>query len=125
MIKVGNKIKKLRELKNFTQEYMATSLNLSPNGYGKIERDEVDVTLSRLEEVAKVLEVDYQQILNFDEKQIFNLYNNKNGFSCGQNTQNQITDNAFQMFITELKEENKHLREEKNALMKLLEKRFV
>ncbi len=124
MIKVGNKIKKLRELKNFTQEYMAASLNLSPNGYGKIERDEVDVTLGKLEEVAKILEVDYQQILNFDEKQIFNLNNNKN-INGVLHTQNNFNDNICQQLITELREENKYLRDEKNALMKLLEKRFV
>ncbi len=41
MIKVGNKIKKLRELKNFTQLCIATSRNLRSNGYGKIERNEV------------------------------------------------------------------------------------
>jgi transcriptional regulator with XRE-family HTH domain len=111
-------------LKNFTQEYMAASLNLSPNGYGKIERDEVDVTLGRLEEVAKILEVDYQQILNFDEKQIFNLANNKNANGV-LHTQNNYNGDICQQLITELKEENKHLREEKNALMKLLEKRFV
>ena len=103
---------------------MAASLNLSPNGYGKIERDEVDVTLGRLEEVAKILEVDYQQILNFDEKQIFNLANNKNANGV-LHTQNNFNDDICQQLITELKDEIKHLREEKNALMKLLEKRFV
>ena len=103
MIKVGNKIKKLRELKNYTQEFMATSLNLSPNGYGKIERDEVDVTLGRLEEVAKILEVDYQQILNFDEKQIFNLHNNKN-INGVLHTQNNFNDDICQQLITELKQ---------------------
>ena len=124
MIKVGNKIKKLRELKNYTQEFMANSLNLSPNGNGKIERDEVDVTLGRLEEVAKILEVDYQQILNFDEKQIFNLHNNKN-INGVLHTQNNFNDDICQQLITELKQENNHLRDEKNALMKLLEKRLV
>ena len=103
MIKVGNKIKKLRELKNYTQEFMAVSLNLTPNGYGRIERDEVDVTLGRLEEVAKILEVDYQQILNFDEKQIFNLNNNKN-INGVLHTQNNFNDDICQQLITELKQ---------------------
>ena len=124
MIKVGNKIKKLRELKNFTQEYMATSLNLSPNGYGKIERDEVDVTLSRLEEVAKVLDVDIFQILNFDEKHFFNLNNNKNAFGLVQ-TQHFTNDEGFNLLITQLKEENKHLREENFNFLKLLEKKMA
>jgi len=78
---VGEKIKKLRELKNYTQYYMANELNLSLSGYGKIERDETDISLSRLEEIAKVLEVDLPTILSFDEKNVFNFSNNEN--ACG------------------------------------------
>jgi transcriptional regulator with XRE-family HTH domain len=50
---VGNKIKKLRELKNYTQEYMAQQMNLTPAGYSKLERDETEMTLNRLDEIAK------------------------------------------------------------------------
>lgn len=42
---VGSNIKKLRELKNFTQQYMADSLNMSDGGYSKIERDETDISV--------------------------------------------------------------------------------
>ncbi len=124
MTKVGNKIKKLRELKNYTQEFMATSLNLSPNGYGKIERDEVDVTLTRLDEIAKVLEVDALQILNFDEKHIFNLNNNKNAYGLVQN-QHYVNDGVLNLMINEMREDIKQLREEKMQLMKMLEKKMV
>ena len=34
------KIKQIRELKNFTQEYVATKLNLSIRAYSKIETGE-------------------------------------------------------------------------------------
>ncbi|WP_309281651.1 helix-turn-helix transcriptional regulator, partial [Fluviicola sp.] len=34
---VGQKIKKLRELKNFTQEYMANRLEMTQPSYSKIE----------------------------------------------------------------------------------------
>ncbi|HXA02953.1 MAG TPA: helix-turn-helix transcriptional regulator, partial [Cytophagaceae bacterium] len=40
---VGSKIKKIRELRNYTQEYMADRLQMSQSGYSKIETDEVDV----------------------------------------------------------------------------------
>ncbi len=42
---VGNKIKQLRELRNYTQQYMADRLNMSLTGYGKIERDSTDISL--------------------------------------------------------------------------------
>jgi transcriptional regulator with XRE-family HTH domain len=124
MMKVGTKIKKLRELKNYTQEYMAQALSLSPNGYGKIERDEVDVTLGRLEDIAKILEIDIFQILAFDEKQIFNISNNHNTYGS-IHAQQFVNDEGFRLLITHLQEENKHLRTENNRLLSLLEKKSI
>jgi transcriptional regulator with XRE-family HTH domain len=78
---IGYKIKKVRELKNYTQEYVAEKLNMSQNGYGKIERDEVDVPFSRLEQIADVLQVNVSTLVNFDEKNVFNNYGNMNDHS--------------------------------------------
>lgn len=77
-MKVGKKIKQLRELRNFTQQYMADQLNMSLSGYGKIERDETDVTLNKMGQIAKILDTDLNTILSFDKNQVFNLYNNQN-----------------------------------------------
>ena len=38
--KLGQKIRMVRELKGFSQEYMAHALGLSQRGYSKLERDE-------------------------------------------------------------------------------------
>jgi transcriptional regulator with XRE-family HTH domain len=50
---VGAKIKNLRELRNYTQAYMADQLSMSVNGYGKIERDETDLSLGKLRKSPK------------------------------------------------------------------------
>lgn len=76
-MKVGDNIKKLRELRNYTQQYMADELEISLSGYGKIERNETDVSLGRLSQIAAILGVDVQGILRFDDKHIFNLNNNE------------------------------------------------
>ena len=76
MKNVYDNIKKFRELKNITREDIAAKLDLSVSGYSKIERGEVDITLSRLEQIAQVLDVEISQILNFDATQIFNVSNN-------------------------------------------------
>lgn len=70
-LQIGNKIKKLRELRNFTQDHMAEALQMSQAGYGKIERDETDISLSRLQQVASVLKVGLNELIGFDEKLIF------------------------------------------------------
>jgi transcriptional regulator with XRE-family HTH domain len=75
-LNIGENIKKFRELKNMTREEMADHLGLSVSAYGKIERNETDPTISRIQQIAQVLQVELAQILNFDVSQIFNISNN-------------------------------------------------
>ena len=118
---IGNNIKKLRELKNYTQAYMASQLDLSIGGYGKIERDETDVTLSRLNEIAKVLETSLATLLEFNSSNIFNQYNNKNATQNAvvQNQQIQ-NDHVTPQLIQNLNEEIKSLK----VSISNLEKRY-
>ena len=116
MIKVGNKIKKLRELKNYTQEYMAQGLAMTPAGYSKIERDETDLSISRLDAIAQILEVDISTILNFDARQIFNITNSH---------QNAIGNHEAHVYhndkiIAHLENEIMYLRTENSRLLDLL-----
>ena len=48
MDKLYENIKKFRELKNLTRKQMATKVGLSVSGYSKIERGEIDLTISRI-----------------------------------------------------------------------------
>ncbi len=73
-ITIGEKIRKVREFRNYTQEYMAQQLHLSTAGYNKIERGETDLTISRMEAIAKILEVDSSKILNASVEQILNFH---------------------------------------------------
>ena len=66
-------IKKFRELKSLTRDEVAERLDMSVSGYSKLERGEVDITLSKLYRIADILEVSVSQILNFDASQIFNV----------------------------------------------------
>jgi len=68
---IGLNIKKIRELKGYSQDYMASQLEISQRQFSRIEKNEVDLNLSRLTEISKLLEVTPSQILGFDEKFIF------------------------------------------------------
>lgn len=70
---IGENIKKLRELRNYTQSYMSEQLKMSLSGYSKIERDETDISFKRLQQIAEVLETDYSNILEFDGSKVFNI----------------------------------------------------
>lgn len=74
---VYTNIRKIRELKNLTREYVAEELKMSASGYGKIERGDVDLTVSKLIEISKVLEVSIEFIFKFDVSIFFNDSNEK------------------------------------------------
>jgi transcriptional regulator with XRE-family HTH domain len=75
---IGEKIKKIRELKNYTQEHIAVQIGITQAGYSKIERGESDIPISKLYEIAKVLDVKMEDILLFDQHKFFNSFNNAN-----------------------------------------------
>lgn len=60
---INEKIKRLRKGKHWSQEEMAQKLNMSKNGYAKIERGETSASLGRLEQVAAVLGIGLCELL--------------------------------------------------------------
>ena len=69
---------------------MASELGMSLSGYSKIERGEIDLTITKVYKIAEVLNVQVPQILNFDVGQVFNVSNNGhvNGAGAKENTFN-------------------------------------
>lgn len=68
--KVPSNIKRFRELKSLTREDMASLLGMSTSGYAKIEQGMVDISISKLEKIAKLLEVHINQLINFNPNSI-------------------------------------------------------
>jgi transcriptional regulator with XRE-family HTH domain len=115
-------IRKFRELKNITREQMASDLELSASGYSKIERGEIELSLSRLFQIAEALEVDIAQILNFDVQNIFHITGNKSVLGLGYNqggTYNNYPDSYMEKYIQKLEEENARLKDELAKLRSL------
>jgi transcriptional regulator with XRE-family HTH domain len=78
-LSIKNNIKSLRELKNYTQEYMAEQLGITQAGYSKIEKGKTDLGYKKLEEIARILGVSVEGIITFDTQKYFNSFNNING----------------------------------------------
>ena len=72
-MKVNEKIKDLRKAQGLSQEEVAMKLEMSANGYGGIERGEVDIKLSRLQQLSELFGVELIELLNRSEQTIFNL----------------------------------------------------
>ncbi len=84
-------LKTIRKLRNLTQETVAEKLGISTYSYAKIERGETDVNISRLQQIAKIMEIELSQLFCLDEKNVFNFtsshftqFQNVNSLSTGQ-----------------------------------------
>jgi transcriptional regulator with XRE-family HTH domain len=65
----------MRRVKGWTQAQMAEQLDMSINGYSKIERGETSVSDDKREKLAHIFNVEPQDFFNFDGKVILNLIN--------------------------------------------------
>jgi transcriptional regulator with XRE-family HTH domain len=114
-MKIGSNIKKLRELKNYTQAHMARELQLSVGAYGNIERDETDITIQRLNQIASILETNLETILNFDSNNIFNQTHNNMAYGIVQNQQ-VFSNDGLKTVFTRLNDDIENLKNEVNKL---------
>lgn len=67
MKEVASSIRKVREYRNYTQDYLAAKLEISQNAYSKIELGYSKITLDRLFHIALILEVQVMELLYFDK----------------------------------------------------------
>lgn len=67
-MKAFEKIRLIRELKKWSQEQMAEKLNISANGYAKIERGETKLTLPRLQQISEIFEINLDDLIKEDEQ---------------------------------------------------------
>ena len=93
------KIKKIRELKNVSQEFVANKLGLSIRAYSKIETGETQLTINRLNEISDALGVNPIEVLGFDDKQVFNNCKQEGNFGNGSgNVFNALPEKLIQQY---------------------------
>ena len=97
---------------------MAEKLNMSLNGYAKIERDETKLYLDKLEQIAQVFDIDVVELMQFDGKNICFQIESPLGsvYQGSEETQMLIE-------IERLKLKLSHAREKEGLLNKLLEQK--
>ncbi|WP_314878357.1 helix-turn-helix transcriptional regulator [Haemophilus parahaemolyticus] len=115
---VNEKIRKIREAKDWSQEQMAEKLNMSLNGYAKIERGESKIYLDKLEQIAQVFDIDVIELMQSDGKNICFQIESPLGsvYQGGGETQMLIE-------IERLKLELSHAKEKEDLLKRLLEQK--
>lgn len=112
---IGEKIRKIRTLKGYSQEYMSDKLKIKQPAYSDIESGKTKVSLEKIEEIALIFGIDVEDLTSFDEKQIFhNTFNeNSKGFFKVKKFFNESFEferKSYQEQIQSLKEEIIYLR---------------
>ncbi|MCG7656991.1 helix-turn-helix domain-containing protein [Wielerella bovis] len=72
------KIRTMREFKQLTQEEMAEKLAITAGGYAKIERGESSINLTRLEQIAQILNINVSELLKNDTGFVIQLGGDNN-----------------------------------------------
>ena len=97
---IGDKIKFVRELRGYKQDFVATQLGISQNGYSKIERGETDVPYSRLEQISDVLDIAVEDLVSINkEKAIYSITNHSPTINTQSSVNNQHHTIDIQMLL--------------------------
>jgi transcriptional regulator with XRE-family HTH domain len=121
-MRVGLRIKKIRENRSYTQEYMADKLNISQNTYSKIETGGIKLTVDRLKDISGILEIPIEDFLN-DDSQTFNFNNNQVAYGY-INSLHQDNKELTQKTLKALNDQIIHLQKENERLLKIIEKKL-
>ena len=109
-----DKIRAFRTIKNLSQENMAQMIGISSTAYAKLERGETEMSYTRLEQVAQVLEVRVTDLINFGENGFFYMNNSSNA----GNASNGIAIHNASKESNDLLVELQKLRAEKEGFIK-------
>lgn len=117
-MKVHERIREIREKRKFSQDYMASKLEISQNTYSRMELGLQKLQVDKLMQIAELLEVSWNDLLDPDGQQVFNIKNNQT--VNGNVTNNGVTSEERELFgklvnekdlrIEELLEEIKFLK---------------
>lgn len=129
----GQKLRLLREYRNYSQEYIAEKLGITQNAYSRIENNQTRLTAERLEKLAYILEISPLELLSEKEPVIhFGETPVSATTPAREEHWKEMMDNAKQLYgqvittkdekIAHLEDEIGFLRRERDRFIRLLEK---
>lgn len=129
----GQKLRMLREFRNYSQEYVAEKLGITQNTYSRIENNQTKITAERLHQIAQVLQVPVTELISKEDPVIFlngSTLNFEHPFK--EEHCKELLENSRQLYeqiicsqkekISFLENEMHNLREEKGRMIELIEK---
>ncbi|WP_421945723.1 helix-turn-helix domain-containing protein [Pedobacter sp.] len=75
---VAGNIRKIREYRDYTQDYLAAKLKISQNAYSKIELGYSKLTIERLFQISAILDIEVTQLLTLDHAELIKNISSEN-----------------------------------------------
>lgn len=102
---IGERIKRIRESKGYSQEYLAEELSISQSAYSDLENNKTKLNLKRLHRIAEVLEIDVLELMSNGEPITFND-NQNGGVANNALIINQLAEQVIEQYEIRLKEKD-------------------
>jgi transcriptional regulator with XRE-family HTH domain len=119
-MKVHEKIRFMRESKDWSQE--EAKLNMSVSGYSKIERGETNGYNPKLEKIAREFDMELMELLSFGERHILiNENSNNHGNVIGSSPELAFENQKLHLMLAHKDETIEHLRQDIARLTDMLE----
>ena len=114
-------VKRLREQKGYSQEYMATKLEMTQASYSRLENQEANLSIDRLQKIADILETDISAFWDSSKLTIHSQINNEGAYGNGYIENLHIENKeATKKLIQTLENENHHLKKVIEFLQSML-----
>lgn len=114
---IGDKIRTYRTMKGLSQENVAELLGISLNSFSKIERGETDVSFSRLEQVADVLQIRVNDIVGLNENGFYYMNGSHNGLFINNSSKENL---EIVIEVERLRAENQGMKNEVENLKEII-----
>ncbi|MBP6091175.1 MAG: helix-turn-helix transcriptional regulator [Crocinitomicaceae bacterium] len=115
---LGHKVRQIRELKGYSQDFIASKMGVSQRAYSKIETNETRLDWDKISKIAEIFEIDPHEITSFDDSLIFN--------NCTQSGKFERFNNYIpEKLIEQYENRIKHLEDEIIFLRTFIKKEVI
>jgi transcriptional regulator with XRE-family HTH domain len=114
---IGEKIRQIRELKGYSQEYISGKLGISQRADSKIERNEIKIDWNKITDISQIFGIDPMELVSFDDNLVFN-----NCTQSGKFVNSQATLNLPEKLVEQYEARIQELEKQVSFLRNMMEK---
>lgn len=104
-MEIYDKICILRKLHQWTQEEIAEKLNMSVNGYSKIERGKSSINIEKLKQIAQVFNIDISELISSQQSSFFSVRDDFENYHVISSDTKLLYENEKLKLLLEIKED--------------------